>query len=59
MKIKYIRISNILSFKYFENIDEATIIEVKDDMNILIGQNGAGKSTVFEILNFLFRKGSF
>ncbi len=56
MKIKSLQISNILSFKYYENIEDATEILFDDGVNILIGQNGSGKSTALEIINFLFKR---
>jgi len=56
MKIKSLQISNVLSFKYFENIEEAETITFDKSFNILIGQNGAGKSTVLEVINFVFRR---
>lgn len=56
MKIKELQISNILSFKYFENILDASKIAFDNDLNIFIGENGAGKSTALEILNFIFKK---
>lgn len=56
MNLESIQISNIWSFKYFENIDEAPSIRFDDNLNLLIGQNGAGKSTVLEIINFVFRR---
>ena len=56
MKIKELQISNILSFEYFENILDATKIAFNGDLNIFIGENGAGKSTALEIINFIFKK---
>ncbi len=56
MIIKELRISNILSFAYSENIAEATKIEVDRDLNIFIGENGSGKSTALEVINFVFKK---
>lgn len=56
MKINFIQISNILSFQYYENIEDSPKIEFNKDLNILIGQNGSGKSTVLEIINFIFKK---
>lgn len=56
MKIKSLQISNILSFKYEEDINQASKLEFDNNFNILIGQNGAGKSTVLEIINFIFRR---
>jgi len=56
MKIKSIKLSNILSFKYADNLDDATGIEFNDNLNIIIGENGAGKSTILEAINFVFRK---
>jgi len=56
MIIKELQISNILSFKYFDNILEATKIEFDGDLNIFIGENGSGKSTALEVINFIFKK---
>lgn len=56
MKIKLLQISNIWTFKYFEDISQAPKITFDGNFNILIGQNGAGKSTVLEIINFIFRR---
>jgi len=51
MRIKSLKISNILSFPYLEDFENSpeTII-FKDDLNILIGANGAGKSNLIEII---------
>lgn len=57
MKLNYIKISNILSFNYFNNIDEANSIIFSNDstsLNIIIGPNGSGKSNLIEILNYIF-----
>ncbi|MBK6484063.1 MAG: AAA family ATPase [Chitinophagaceae bacterium] len=56
MKIKSLKISNVLSFKYHNNLTEATEIAFDSDLNILIGQNGSGKSTVLEVINFIFKR---
>ena len=56
MKIKTLQISNILSFQYHENIENAEKITFEDDLNIIIGENGSGKSTALEVINFLFRR---
>jgi len=56
MKISFIQISNILSFKYVNNIEEAEKIGFDDDLNIIIGENGSGKSTALEVINFLFKR---
>lgn len=56
MKIKSLQISNILSFKYNENIATAEKITFEDDLNIIIGENGSGKSTALEVINFLFKR---
>lgn len=59
MKINTIQISNILSFKYYENISECEKLDfgVQDntDLHILIGPNGSGKSNFLEILNQVFK----
>ncbi|HAT73545.1 MAG: SMC protein-like protein [Candidatus Moranbacteria bacterium GW2011_GWF2_36_839] len=56
MKIKSLQISNIWSFKYVEDIANAPKISFDKNFNILIGQNGAGKSTALEVINFIFRR---
>ena len=56
MKIKSLQISNILTFKYVDDITNAEKISFDKDFNILIGQNGAGKSTALEVINFIFRR---
>lgn len=56
MKIKSLQISNIWTFKYVDDINTAPNILFDKNFNILIGQNGAGKSTVLEIINFIFRR---
>ena len=56
MKIKELQISNILSFKHFENLTDATKITFDGDLNIFIGENGAGKSTALEVINFIFKR---
>lgn len=56
MIIKELQISNILSFKYFNNISEATKIIFDDNLNIFIGENGSGKSTALEVINFIFKR---
>lgn len=54
MKINSIQISNILSFKQFDNIDNSPQIKFNDGLNIIIGPNGAGKSNFLEIINLVF-----
>lgn len=56
MKIKSLQISNIWSFQYFENIENAPKLSFDRNFNILIGQNGAGKSTALEVINFIFKR---
>ena len=56
MKIKSLQISNVLSFKYHDNIANAEKITFEDDLNIIIGENGSGKSTALEVINFLFKR---
>lgn len=56
MKIEYLQISNILSFPHVEDISAAQQIIFDDGLNIIIGENGAGKSTALEVLNFLFKR---
>lgn len=54
MKINSIKISNILSFQQFDDIDDAPSIAFNDGLNIIIGPNGAGKSNFLEIINQIF-----
>lgn len=50
------KISNILSYGLLSDFDDApNTIEFKDDLNILIGANGSGKSNLLEIINRLFQ----
>ena len=56
MKIKSLRISNILSFKHYDDIALAEQVVFEDGLNIIIGENGAGKSTALEVINFIFRR---
>lgn len=56
MKIDRLQISNVLSFPYVENIEDASPITFDSGLNIIIGENGAGKSTALEVINFLFRR---
>lgn len=56
MKIKSLKISNVLSFKYVADVATASEISFEENLNIIIGENGAGKSTALEIINFLFKR---
>ncbi len=56
MKLKSLQISNVLSFKYYDNIVDAEKITFEDGLNIIIGENGSGKSTALEVINFLFKR---
>ena len=56
MRVNYLQLSNILSFKYEENINNAFKIEFDPDLNIIIGGNGSGKSTALEAMNFVFTR---
>ena len=59
MKIQHVKISNILSFKHYENISECEKLHFEaqngEDLHILIGPNGSGKSNFLEILNQIFK----
>ena len=56
MRVNYLQLSNILSFKYEEDINSAFKIEFDPDLNIIIGGNGSGKSTALEAMNFAFTR---
>lgn len=56
MKIKSLQISNIICFSYVEDVANAPKITFDKNLSILIGQNGSGKSTVLEVINFIFRR---
>ena len=59
MRVNYLQLSNILSFKYEEDIDNAFKIEFDPDLNVIIGENGSGKSTVLEAMNLVFTRALF
>ena len=56
MRIEYLQISNVLSFPYHADVNQAEKLEFYDGLNIIIGENGSGKSTALEVVNFLFRR---
>jgi predicted ATP-dependent endonuclease of OLD family len=56
MKLIELRISNVMSFKFCDSIDDTQPIAFSNDLNVLIGENGAGKTTVLEVVNFLFKQ---
>jgi len=56
MKIRELKISNLMSFPYMENLDDFDWMDFEkidnsSDMNILIWANGSGKSNFIEIIN--------
>ncbi len=59
MRVNYLQLSNILSFKYEEDINNAFKIEFDPDLNIIIGENGSGKTTVLEAMNLVFTRALF
>jgi len=56
MRIKQLQLSNILSFPYVEDIQNAQKITLDPTLNIIIGSNGSGKSTTLEAINFIFKR---
>ena len=56
MRITELALSNVLSFRHVHNHDDATSVMFDPSLNIIIGENGAGKSTALEAVNFLFKK---
>lgn len=56
MKIISLQLSNILSFRHVADVADAQLIGFDDDLNIIIGENGSGKSTALEVINFVFRR---
>lgn len=56
MKLKSVKISNVLSFPFIQNFqEEKPTIVFYDAMNIFIGPNGSGKSNLIEVLSKLFQ----
>lgn len=56
MKIKEVKISNVLSFGFKDSFDTApSDIVFGDNLNIIVGANGSGKSNFTEILFTLFQ----
>ena len=56
MKIRELKISNLMSFPYIENLDDINWMDFEKsenslDMNILIWANGSWKSNFIEIIN--------
>lgn len=59
MKIKSLKISNVLSFEYKDNIENCDEISFDNNLSILIGPNGSGKSNFLEIISEIFKKAMF
>lgn len=56
MKIRSVKISNILSFTHHTNIDDAPEARFENGINILVGPNGSGKSSFLEVLNQVMQR---
>lgn len=57
MIIESLKVSNILSYPYLPDFDKSeNTINFNDNLNILIGSNGSGKSNLIEIINQLFSR---
>lgn len=56
MRVRKVHISNVLSFPYVEDINQAASLELDPKLNVIIGGNGSGKSTMLETINFIFRR---
>lgn len=57
MIIKSLKISNITSYKEYDDFDECPKIQFNSGVNLIIGPNGSGKSNLLEIINRLFNAG--
>jgi predicted ATP-binding protein involved in virulence len=55
VKIKSLQISNVLSFPYHADVADAAKITFEDGLNIVIGENGSGKSTALEVISVAIR----
>ncbi len=55
MKIKSIKISNILTFENYDDIDKAPEISFDEKLNILIGTNASGKSNFLDIVDSILK----
>lgn len=56
MKILFLQISNVMSFKHHDDVSTSEKIAFFDSLNIIIGENGSGKSTALEVINFIFKR---
>lgn len=61
MQLSTVKISNLLSFPFVENLTEMEGVKFHNDekwvINIIIGPNGSGKSNLLDIIHALWKYG--